>query len=276
MSGGVVSVQSAAAAETSASGGLAAADVFVRILTVPSESPARIRAAIELQLDRLTPLPPETVAYAWAALADADRKARRYAVAVARKELMHAVALACEPPLDAVVHERTVEGVALTFAFSTPFGTERRRRRWLARAPGMIASLVGAGVLLLALTYRLNGENRALVAELASLETAQTAARRAAAEQGVAAALWRSASEARLSASLRCALTGLATSAPGVAIASLDARGGEVRVTLSEVATANQAQAVRTLGADVAPAPESGGGSIVRFSSATSCDGAAR
>lgn len=247
----------------------------MRVLDVPSDSPARVRAAIELRLDELTPLPPETVTFTWTSLPSAKKDSRRYAVAVARKDAVHAVALACEPPPDSVLCERTVEGAALTFAFPTPFGVMRRRDRWLARAPGLIALLAGLSLLLLSVTYRLQRENGALLAEVVAAEAAQSATRRAAVEQSVAAALWRGASAAETAETLDCALANVATAAPDNPIADLDARGGEVRIALAKPVGATEAAILRTRGADFEPALAPGAGATVRFPT-HSCVGASR
>lgn len=204
-------------------------ELFVRVLALPTASAAKARAAVRLQMERLSPAPLEEIAYALAPLSTADGLSR-WAVAFVRRERLAAV---CQTQARSGIEVRKViEGQDAIFAFSDPDAAQTLARQWAALLPHA-AALAFALMMLLAVSHVRLGEAIAGIEEPGGARDLATRAVETAAARDVAGRSWAAAQTAPAVDMTLCVLRTTAGAVAGRrAIAALDARPGQARVTL--------------------------------------------
>ena len=209
--------------------------VFVRVVSLPTTKLARARAAVELQLDRLSPVPRDEVVFDVAPLGASVGAATRYAVGiVGRDDLTAAGALF---PEQAFLRESaTADGVAAQFRFRNPVFLDHQNGRLISLGVNAVVLISAVVVLLTAIDYRLGRELARAQQRASTSEARLEALHRRIADQNSVWADWRSATEHDLPGAASCAFEHLRRAGHEVRLSSMSSSSGAVNVTFASMA----------------------------------------
>lgn len=212
-------------------------EVMTRILTLPTRSLRQARAITRLQLDRLSPLPPNEVVFDLAVLKAGSAEVT-YALGLLRRSALQNPDFASRRSVTVI---RRIEDTEVTFRFRNVFAVDDREVRWLARAPQ--AALIALGLGALALAGQIRAEQWRAV-RLPEIAAAQRDAVRQTREARDMATAWRdwNALE-RTDAASRLLCVAARTGSGSVPILSLSSDATQVALTTSEAAGVDRLQA---------------------------------
>jgi hypothetical protein len=247
-----------------ADNGEAAEDgVFVRPLDLPTGSLKAAREAVRLQLDILSPLPADQVAWAVEAVGPAEGGQTRFAIAFAPRTIFGpSTAAAAHGPAFVELPGR-LDGEDHVFRFENPHRrrtAQDDRRRTLELACAFALGLV---LVLGAVSLRLD---RSVERAQARLDATQDLARftsRQVRLQGDARRVWQAAASQRHAMMVDCAFDTLAATGSEVVLTDLSAADGQVMAGFSQPMTPEQLAVLTAKGARASNDDGNGAGNRV-------------
>jgi|GEM_PF-3101817 len=233
----------------------APSELFVQAVDLPVAALKDARAAVALQLDRLSPLPPGEGVAAVALIGPAEANLTRYAVAVAPLAIF--TPTPGGRPLKRVWLDGTLEGETYRFRFDHP-ETAGERAEGIRGYLQVVA--ISALCLILILGGASIGLDQRLVGDQDRLERTRVgvaAARRQAQAQSTAARRWAQLGETNQAGRVGCVFDRLAAGGQGRAyLSALSITPSLTTVNYSTAPTPERLTALATLGlAPSAPSP---------------------
>lgn len=218
-------------------------DVMTRILRLPTPSRRQARRIVQMQLDRLSPVPVRDTVFDLVPLGTEGAETL-YALGIVRRAALSGTGRRF------VNLSRVVEGQPVTFRFRDPDAVDDREARWLAHAPKAAVVLLGLAAVALASNLRADQWREDRLAEIARERRTAAVEARAAREEVEAGAEWSGLSKADAATRLLCISRRLRSAGGAQPIASLSADPREVRIVLPE---GGDADAAARAGAAVTP-----------------------
>lgn len=208
-------------------------EVMTRVLRLPTRSMRQARAIVRLQLDRLSPLPPNTVLFDLVQLSPVGAEAV-YALGILRKSALQEQALANQRR---VALARTVEGREVVFRFRNPAAVDDREARWLAHAPKAALLALAAAAVALAGQIRADQWREHQLPLIAADQRLAASAAREARDRMAALTEWRALDRSDATTRLLC-VTSLVAGRDPRSLAITGARGdaGALHLTIADTA----------------------------------------
>lgn len=206
-------------------------EVMTRVLRLPTSSMRQARTIVRLQMDRLSPLPPDAVLFDLVRLSQADADTT-YALGILRKSDLLEPAVAGKRVLALA---RTIEEREVVFRFRNPSATDDREDRWLAHAPKAAVLALAIAAVALAGQIRADQWREDQLPILAAEQRTGALAAREASEQTAALKEWKDLERSDAATRLLCVTNLVAGRDPRsltVAAASGDAKS--LRITTAD------------------------------------------
>lgn len=227
-------------------------EVMTRVLRLPTRSVRQARSIVRLQLDRLSPLPPEAVVFDLVPLRT-DGAETVFALGLVRRTVLSTPGLATKSVISAV---RTLDGTEVTFRFRNPEIAAEWETRWLTHAPKALLLALGVCAVLLAGQIRAEAWRQARLPEIAAERRAAARAALDARDIGEAREAWSALNRSDAATRFLCVTARARSAFPdGIATGAITATADRVAITLTKPLA--PARAV-TLGGVVDSAPPSG------------------
>jgi hypothetical protein len=242
-------------------------EVFVRPLDLPTGSLKAAREAVALQLDILSPLPAEQIAFAVEAVGPSEGGQTRFAVAFASRTLFGLTAsIAAQGPAF-VDRQGELDGETYDFRFENPWrrgAVQDDRRKTLEL---VCAFALGLVLVLGAVSLRLGAAVESAGARLEATTDLVRFTSRQVRLQGDAQRVWRTAAGQRHAMMIDCALDTLAATGANtgreVVLTDLSAADGQVMAGLAQPMTPEQLRALAAKGAQATNDNGNGAGNRV-------------
>lgn len=213
-------------------------EVMTRVLRLPTDSVRQARAIVRMQLDRLSPLPVDSIVFDLVRLQRTGGETT-FALGILRRSALLDPAFSSRRM---VALARSADGAEVVFRFRNASAVDHRESRWLAHAPKAAAVALGLAAVLLAGQIRADHWREARLPAIAAEQRIAARAARDARDQTAALAEWRSLDRSDAATRLLCisskitaadrsplALAGAASDATQVRLTPLDA-GGAARL----------------------------------------------
>lgn len=202
--------------------------LFVRTISLPTSSLRNARSAVELQFDRLSPLPRALATFDVVGLKGVGG-ANRYAVGIVAKARL---ADSSETG-SAIQLKAEVEGQPVVFRFRNRKFVSVRAQKLTAASPSVFLVIGALSILAAAVDYRLVRELEIMERSVQSLERAAIETRRGRADQQSSWSDWTSVADDRLADNASCALRRLAEAGEPISVKLLEAGSGATHVTFA-------------------------------------------
>jgi hypothetical protein len=202
--------------------------VFFRSIALPTSSIRRAKAAIELQFDRLSPIPRNLAAFDVVPLRIEDNS-DNFAIGIVAKDQLAAHG---GEGRSITLHVQA-DGQALTFRFSNRQAVRAQAARLLTVSPSLFLPLVSLTILASAVNYRLNVELEAAETAVLSLQKATAKLHTIQTDRQSAWLDWTAAAGDRIAENSSCALQRLGQAGVPTSVKLFEAGVGAIHVTFA-------------------------------------------
>lgn len=203
-------------------------EVMTRVLRLPTNSVRQARAIVRMQLDRLSPLPVQSVVFDLVRLQRTGGETT-FALGVLRRSALLDPAFSNRR---VVTLARSVDGSDVVFRFRNASAVDDRERRWLSHAPKAAALALGLAAVLLAGQIRADRWRELSLPAIAAEQRIAARVARDARDQSAALQDWRSLDRSDAATRLLCVASRIAADdrAP-VVLASANSEATQVTLT---------------------------------------------
>lgn len=204
-------------------------EVMTRVVRLPTSSLRQARTIIRLQLDRLSPLPPDAVLFDLVPLRQ-DGSDTLFALGLLRRTALSLPGLSQQSTITAA---RTLDGAEVVFRFRNPGVTAQWETRWLAHAPRACLVALGVATMMLAGQIRADAWRERRLPDIAAEQRASTRGARDARDERQAHADWAALDRSDAATRLLCVASRVRAAAPdGLAVAGIAAKADQTVITL--------------------------------------------